>query len=239
MTALASPMFGPEVRGVLDKAVHAFLQTFPKGFDDPAYHKQETSYKRAASHLMQTTLGKDAFGELLMAEKYDEIAQRIKAVRKACGKAGGWRPLDTIKKYLEASPKNRETFAQELFRVLYGVDGTEGERFERFTDFVYSINARSWIAATIFLFFALPQKYTVVKPEEAKHLLELVPYGMSYRPYPSWQLYCAFNEISLGVLDFLQQSPLLNPAPKDMIDAQSFLWACCSPHYRIYDKLMA
>lgn len=219
-------------------AIEAFLQEFPLGTSDPRYLEQEREYKIEARDKFDELLHPQKFSALLNENQIDEITRRVEKLCDTQNKVLQWQDVDTLKKGLEASDLSRREFARKLFDLLFRSENQE-EYFDDFAHFLMDMGIQSWRMTTYFPSIAFPYRHALLKTTGAQRAAVLCRHNINYRPQPNWQTYNNYLHMVMAVRDALLSSnnPLVQT--KDLIDVQSFLWVCCSPHYKIYDKLMA
>jgi hypothetical protein len=205
-----------------------FLKYFPGGFDDETYLDWERNYKWNAHLQWAGVLGQSSFRKLLQDGAHAEIAAhavRIEsrtnllfsfekmALRDALGPAAGAR-----------------AFADGLYHFLYG-GGNDEVRFNHWRDIVGSLPRRqtrvlTWPVLTVFGFIAQPDRHVFLKPNVTRLAAKKYGFEFHYHSKPVWATYQSLLEFARTVMR--DQRDL---APKDLIDAQGFIWVQGSDEY--------
>ena len=207
--------------------VFLFLNLFPKGFYDIEYLKHERAYKVEAHNLMTHLLNKSSFGDLLELEEYEEIClNALKVVNKTnlIFKNEKMALKDGLK-----STENKKIFSTALFDILYSSDELS-KRFESFANCLETIKAVKWTTQTYFLFLAFPEKYMFMKPSVTQYAADAFAFELYYRSEINWKSYDRLLCFSQYVSEELSK---INDylKPRDMIDAQSFIWSSVPGKY--------
>ena len=212
------------------KCRRKFLRFFPKGFRDEDYVETERDYKWESHLRWREALGIETFRTLLGAGRYDEIAARAvrveqqslysmifsfekMALRDAVKSAGGAR-----------------TFAEGLFEYLHGEDDPQA-RFESWVETVASLPRKqtrvlTWPLVTVFGFIAQPEQHMFMKPNTMRAAARAYEFELDYRSRPNWRTYSRLLALAAQV-----RKDQRDLRPRDMIDAQSFLWVQGSAEY--------
>ena len=210
------------------KARRKFLRFFPHGFADQKYDGWERHYKEAAHEQWAEQLGRETFAALLKSGQFGEIALRAVRIEARTNLLFSFEKMalrDALKQ-----PAGAKAFAEGLYDFLYG-SGTSQERFERWVGVVAALPRKqtrvlTWPLVTVFGFLADPQRHIFLKPKVTK--LASVEYGFDF-PYasrPNWATYTAMLHFADRVMR--EQADL---QPRDLIDAQSFIWVLGSDEY--------
>ncbi len=206
------------------KAIENFRSYFPRGFQDSAYlsgPQSEREYKFLAHELLQETLSRAAFVELLEKENFKEICDRAKALVNK---------TNLIYRYEKiwlnnglASDDAKKAFATSLNTLLYG-DVSLQRRFEQYVEMLYGINAAKWPIATYFLFLSCPDSQFFLKSEVTKNAAEVLGFEINYKPEVNWLTYSQVLRLAEAVKVKLIKEGQEDLVPQDMIDVQSFIW---------------
>ena len=207
-----------------------FLRFYPGGFRDEDYIDAERAYKWQSHLRWREELDVEQFSTLLRAEKYEEIAARAVRIEQ--------RSLHSMlfsfeKMALRDAVKSRDgarLFSEGLFQYLHG-DGEMQPRFEAWVEVIASLPRRqtrvlTWPLVTVFGFIAQPKQHMFMKPNTMRAAARLYDFELDYRSRPDWRTYGNLLELARRVR--IDQRDL---GPRDMIDAQSFLWVQGSAEY--------
>lgn len=205
-----------------------FLRYFPGGFRDATYVDWERGYKWAAHTEWLAQLDRERYRSLLNSGEYREIARRAIAIESRTNLLFSFEKMALRDAVREETPA--QTFAEGLFSFLYG-DGHARVRFERWRDTVAALPVRqtrvlTWPLLTVFGFIARPERHMFLKPSVTKRAAERYGFDLHYQPAPQWETYASVLTFGRRVLE--EQSGL---KPRDMIDAQSFIWVQGSDEY--------
>ena len=104
-------------------------------------------------------------------------------------------------------------------------------RFERWIEVVSMLPRRqtrvlTWPVLTVFGFIAQPEEHFFLKPNVTRIAAREYGFDFQYNSRPNWDTY-------RNLLEFAQQvmKDQRDLGPRDMIDAQSFLWVQGSDEY--------
>jgi hypothetical protein len=205
-----------------------FLRFYPDGFDDPSYVELERSYKWEAHLRWRELLDRPTFEALLSTGDHQEIARRAvrlesrtnllfsfekMAIRDAVTTAGGAR-----------------LFANGLHAWIYGA-GAERGKFERWIQTLQQLPRRqtrvaTWPLATVFGFIARPKVHMFLKPTVTRAAADAYGYDFAYRSGLQWDTYASLLGFARRV-----REDMADLGPRDMIDAQGFIWVQGSAEY--------
>ena len=104
----------------------------------------------------------------------------------------------------------------------------------RFTAWVEAVDALprrqtrvlTWPMVTVWGFLAQPKVHMFMKPNTMKAAAERYGHDLLYRSRPNWQTYESLLDLARRV-----KRDQRDLGPRDMIDAQSFLWVQGSDEY--------
>jgi hypothetical protein len=84
----------------------------------------------------------------------------------------------------------------------------------------------TWPIVTVFGFIARPRVHVFLKPTVTRIAAHAYEFDFEYRAAPQWETYSS-------VLDFARRirRDQADLGPRDMIDAQSFIWTLGSAEY--------
>lgn len=199
-------------------AISAFLETFPHGFDDALYRKQERDDKVEASQLARSLLSIASFD----GQENDELVAAVKTVINKTNLIQG---SFEKPKFLDAlqDPQNTPTFLAQIRRLLHG-DADASSRLASFSDYLHTLGLRKWTYGTYLLFLMEPESNLFVKPESLKKAADRAVFDLGYDPAPTAAGYVRILEFGRWIEARLRNSGRPELAPKDLIDIQSFIW---------------
>ena len=206
-----------------------FLRFFPHGFSDARYLAWERDYKAEAHARWTATLSRRRFAEFLAARRYDEVAVEALRIEARTNLLFSFEKMALRDAVRTASGARR--FAEGLYAWLYG-RGSVQARFDAWCEAIAELPRRqtrvlTWPVVTVFGFLAQPDRHIFLKPNVTR--LAAVRYGFDfhYRSRPNWTTYAEL--LDLAALVRVDQRDL---GPRDLIDAQSFLWVQGSEEYQ-------
>jgi hypothetical protein len=210
------------------KCRRKFLRFFPGGFTDETYIDWERGYKWDAHERWMAVLAPDAFRALLRANRFGDIAAHAVAIESRTNLLFSFEKMalrDAVK-----PPHGAQAFAEGLYEFLHGRAGEE-RRFERWCETVASLPRRqtrvlTWPIVTVFGFIAHPDKHIFLKPNVTRVAAREYEFDFEYESRPNWTTYASLLDFAACVLR--DQRDL---GPRDMIDAQSFIWVQGSDEY--------
>lgn len=207
-----------------------FLGIFPGGFRDEDYVGLEREYKVEAHERWEEALPQAQYRALLKEGEFAEIASRAVRVeqRTRHSMLFSFEKM-ALRDALKCSPGTR-TFAEGLYEFLHGKAALP-ERFEAWVDAVDALPRRqtrvlTWPMVTVWGFLAQPGVHMFMKPNTMKVAAAKYDHDLRYRSRPNWATYESLLALAQRVLR--DQRDL---RPRDMIDAQSFLWVQGSDEY--------
>jgi hypothetical protein len=214
----------PEAR----RARAHFLSYFPEGFGDEVYLESERAFKWEAHRDWMRALDRTTFATLLARRRHEEIAARAVRLESRTNLLFSFEKM-AIRDALR-TPSGARTFAVALYEWIYGA-GSERDRFERWCEVVGTLPRRqtrvlTWPVVTVFGFIARPRVHVFLKPNVTRAAAAAYGVDFEYRSTPQWETYSQ-------LLDFARRirSDQADLGPRDMIDAQSFIWVQGSPEY--------
>lgn len=207
-----------------------FLRFFPGGFRDGDYLGTERDYKRESHLRWRESLGADEFAALLHSGQYAEIAARAVRVEQRSRHSMIFSFEKMALRDAVKHGRGAQLFAQGLFSFLHG-DAALQQRFEAWVDIVARLPRKqtrvlTWPLVTVFGFIAQPERHMFMKPNTLRAAARAYGFELDYRPRPNWHTYSKLLELAERVRR--EQRDL---GPRDMIDAQSFLWVQGSSEY--------
>lgn len=205
-----------------------FLRFFPGGFQDETYLDWERDYKWRAHEQWNEALQRSTYRSLLKKGEFAEIAGRAVRIESRTNLLFSFEKMalrDAVK-----SPFGARLFAESLFEFLWGSGGIE-RKFERWVESVAALPRKqtrvlTWPLVTVWGFIAQPETHVFLKPNVTRIAAREYGFDFQYRSRPAWDTYA-------NLLKFAGQvrSDLSDLSPRDMIDAQSFMWVQGSDEY--------
>ena len=128
------------------------------------------------------------------------------------------------------SPAGAQAFAEGLYELLHGRGGDQ-RRFEQWIEVVGALPRRqtrvlTWPVVTVFGFLAQPDRHMFLKPNVTRVAAGEYGVDFAYTSRPNWATYASLLDFAARVMH--DQRDL---GPRDMIDAQSFIWVQGSDEY--------
>lgn len=205
-----------------------FLRFFPKSFRDETYIDWERGYKAEAHERWQEMLAPNIHRQLLRAGQYAEVASRAVRIESRTNLLFSFEKMalrDAVK-----SPKGAKQFAMGLYDFLYGRESHQ-ERFVTWCRAVADLPRKqtrvlTWPIVTVFGFIAQPEKHIFLKPTVTRAAAEEYGFPFEYQSRPNGSTYESLLNFARTVLR--DQHDL---RPRDLIDAQSFIWVQGSDEY--------
>jgi hypothetical protein len=119
-----------------------------------------------------------------------------------------------------------------LFEFLHGRTDEEN-RFAQWCETVAALPRRqtrvlTWPLVTVFAFIAQPDRHVFLKPNVTRYAAREYGFEFHYVSRPSWPTYASLLDFASRVVR--DQRDL---GPRDMIDAQSFIWVQGSDEYEL------
>ena len=210
------------------KCRRKFLRFFPGGFDDETYVDWERGYKWEAHERWMAALDQPRFRALLSEERFADIAQLAVSIESRTNLLFSFEKMalrDAVK-----PPAGARAFAEGLYDFLHGRAGDE-RRFETWCDVVGGLPRRqtrvlTWPVVTVFGFIAQPDRHVFLKPNVTRVAAGEYGVEFEYVSRPNWNTYASLLSFAERVM---RDQRDLNP--RDMIDAQSFIWVQGSDEY--------
>jgi hypothetical protein len=117
-----------------------------------------------------------------------------------------------------------------LYEFLHGRAGDE-RRFDQWCEVVAALPRRqtrvlTWPLVTVFGFMAQPERHMFLKPNVTRAAAREYDVEFAYVSRPNWETYASLLAFAERVMR--DQRDL---RPRDMIDAQSFIWVQGSDEY--------
>ena len=205
-----------------------FLRFFPGGFADETYIDWERDYKWVAHERWTAALGPSDFRTLLRERRFSEIAAHAVAIESRTNLLFSFEKMalrDAVK-----SPAGAEAFAKGLYDFLHGRGGDQ-RRFAQWCEIVAALPRKqtrvlTWPIVTVFGFIAQPERHVFLKPNVTRVAAGEYGVEFEYASRPNWTTYASLLDFAGRVMR--DQRDL---GPRDMIDAQSFIWVQGSDEY--------
>jgi hypothetical protein len=205
-----------------------FLRFFPGGFADETYVDWERGYKWQAHERWMDVLGPSSFRDLLRQRRFSDIAAHAVSIESRTNLLFSFEKMalrDAVK-----SAAGAEAFATGLYDFLHGRAGDE-RRFEQWCEVVGSLPRRqtrvlTWPVVTVFGFIAQPDRHMFLKPNVTRVAAGEYGVEFTYASRPNWMTYASLLDFAMRV-----RADQRDLGPKDMIDAQSFIWVQGSDEY--------
>ena len=205
-----------------------FLRFFPGGFADETYDDWERGYKWSAHERWMAELAPNAFRRLLRERRFDEVAAHAVSIESRTNLLFSFEKMalrDAVK-----SATGAQAFAEGLFEFLHG-RASEERRFEQWCETVAALPRRqtrvlTWPIVTVFGFVAQPDRHVFLKPNVTRIAAREYGFDFQYASRPNWATYASLLDFAARVVR--DQHDL---GPRDMIDAQSFIWVQGSDEY--------
>ena len=195
---------------------------------DETYVDWERAYKWDAHRRWREELGPATFAHLIRQGKYRELATRAVRIESRTNLLFSFEKMavrDAVR-----SGAGAEAFARGLDQWLHG-RGSEASRFTAWCERLATLPRRqtrvfTWPVTTVFGFIAQPRRHIFLKPTVTRRASEAYAFDFDYAPAPSWRTYGSLLSFARRV-----RADLRDLRPRDMIDAQSFIWVQGSDEY--------
>ncbi len=205
-----------------------FLRLFRGGFTDETYIDWERAYKWQAHERWMAALAPAVFRALLRRRQFAQIASHAVTIESRTNLLFSFEKMalrDAVK-----PPDGAQAFAEGLYEFLHG-RASEERRFEQWCETVAGLPRRqtrvlTWPIVTVFGFVAHPDRHVFLKPNVTRVAAREYGFDFEYASRPDWSTYASLLDFAARVLR--DQRDL---GPRDMIDAQSFIWVQGSDEY--------
>ena len=209
----------------LGDAIAAFCETYPKGFEDPAYvgaDAGERADKWAAHELYESTLGNGLGEALLEAGEMAELAHLVEKIvvpTKMLGKFEAIALRDGLKDEAAAQP-----FFEALFALVAAPpDATRfaalAAALEKLPSKTGKSRVTTWPVLTILPSLARPDRFVFLKPDPSVAGAQRLRFDLEYDAELRWVTYRNLLALADSLLEKLR--PL---GARDYLDVLSFLW---------------
>ncbi len=213
-----------------DLAVAAFLETYPRGFEDASYLGTDGGARRvraprwrAAGAEWTGAMGDGEGPRLLAAGDVRELVRRALRIEKHVALIPGTVEEGTLKQAF-GDPGAALPFFEALFEALAGP--LSRARMEKLFAAAAALDVEptlAWPIATVFPFVADPARYVFLWPRTACASAERLGCDLRYDATPNWTTYAALRAFSAQLLAKLD--PL---GARDFVDVEAFLHATAS-----------
>ena len=205
-----------------------FLRFFKGGFADETYVDWERGYKWEAHERWVASLGPSSFRDRLRRGEFAEIARHAVSIESRTNLLFSFEKMalrDAVR-----SPEGAQSFSEGLYELLHGRAGDE-RRFNQWCEVVAALPRRqtrvlTWPLVTVFGFIAQPDRHMFLKPNVTRVAAREYAFEFAYVSRPNWETYTSLLAFAEQVVR--DQRDL---GPRDMIDAQSFIWVQGSDEY--------
>jgi hypothetical protein len=206
-----------------------FLRFFPNGFSDERYLEWERDYKAEAHARWTATLPARAFGQLMAAGKYQEIAAEALRIEARTNLLFSFEKM-ALRDAVRTTAGARQ-FAEGLYAWLHA-RGSVANRFGVWCEAIAALPRRqtrvlTWPVVTVFGFLAQPDRHIILKPNVTRLAAARYGFDFHYRSQPNWTTYSQLLDLAEMV-----RSEQRDLGPRDLIDIQSFLWVQGSEEYQ-------
>jgi hypothetical protein len=205
-----------------------FLRFFPDGFRDETYIDWERDYKWEAHERWERELSQSEFRSLISAGNAAEVARRAVTIESRTNLLFSFEKMairDAVK-----SAEGARAFSEGLYDFLHGRGSIE-TKFNRWIEVVADLPRKqtrvlTWPVVTVFGFIAQPGQHVFLKPMVTKRAAVEYDFDFQYRSRPGWDTYSSLLEFAGQVM---RDQRALHP--RDLIDAQGFIWVQGSDEY--------
>jgi len=205
-----------------------FLRFFTHGFYDETYVEWERGYKWAAHEAWDRSLGARDYQTRLENGDFLRIAADAVRLESRTNLLFSFEKMalrDALK-----SQEGASLFARGLFDYVYG-RGDLRSRFERWVEAVGALPRRqtrvlTWPLVTVFGFIGDPNTHMFLKPTVTRAAAREYGFPFEYASRPSFDVYRSLLDFASAV-----RRDQRDLRPRDMIDAQSFIWVQGSDEY--------
>ena len=210
------------------KCRRKFLRSFPGGFSDETYLDWERNYKWAAHERWLAALDPSTYRTMLRERRFSEIAAHAVSIESRTNLLFSFEKM-ALRDALKPND-GAQAFAEGLYELLHGRGGDQ-RRFEDWVEVVAALPRRqtrvlTWPIVTVFAFIALPDRHVFLKPNVTRIAAREYGVEFAYVSRPNWDTYASLLDFAGRVMR--DQRDL---GPRDMIDAQSFIWVQGSDEY--------
>lgn len=222
------PETGHRLPKIALRARKKFLKFFPGGFQDETYLEWERNYKWEAHEAWEERLGDEIFRKRVALGDYAGIVSDAVRIESRTNLLFSFEKMalrDAVR-----SAEGGQAFAEGLYGWLYG-EGEDRTRFEQWVATVAGLprlqtRVLTWPLLTVFGFVARPYAHMFLKPNVTRQAAAEYGFEFGYDSTPNWDTYQSLLEFARRV-----KRDTRDLRPRDMIDAQSFIWVLGSAEY--------
>jgi hypothetical protein len=204
-----------------------FLRHFKQGYRDPLYLAWEREYKVNAARRFRELLGPGELRRLVRSGNHGEVARRALRIEGRTNLLFSFEKM-ALRDALRRSAGAR-VFAKALLELVEA--DVEVQAFARWCKALRKLandepRVATWPVTTVFGFLARPEVHVFLKPRVTQRAAALYDFPFDYAPRPNFGTY-------ESLLDFAKRvrTDTRDLHPRDMIDAQSFIWVMGSDEY--------
>lgn len=205
----------------LEQAIDWFRTTFPGGFRDPGFVKDELMAKRGGHQDWLLYFGNGKAQALLESGDATAISDGLRKMFQATKIPA---PFEVMA--IRDGLKDGEASTRLLRALLGFVEQPEAATFTQLTEAVGGLpasakgpKALTWPNVTLLPFLADPTRFMVLKPTVSKRIGRRMGFDLAYSSAPTWAVFASSQQMSTQLLE--QLTPL---GAEDFIDVQSFVW---------------
>jgi hypothetical protein len=209
-----------------EEALARFLESYPKGFEDPLYTGDGKGRQARPARIRRAQAAfAEAFGEgkgesLLAAEAIPQLVETTLAIEKLA--AAGQTGVDKASLVGGLSdPAAARAFFAALFPYL-ATPAPEREPFEALAAAVAAFpdntGAQGWPLVTLLPFLARPDRDVLLRPKLTSQAAHRLGLELRFAAEPNWTTYSTL----LRSCEQLHQK-LLSIGARDLVDVESFL----------------
>jgi hypothetical protein len=219
---VAKPKAPPKpLQHSLDQAIEWFKTTFPGGFRDPGFVKDELTAKRGGHQDWLLHFGNGKAEALLESGDSTAIADGLKAMFQATKIPAPFEMMAA-----RDGLKDGEAATRLLRAVMGFVAQPDAATFKALTEAVGSLpspaegaKVLTWPNVTLLPFLVDPKRFMVLKPTVSKRIGRRMGFELAYSSAPTWPVFESSQKMSTLLIEKL--APL---GAEDFIDVQSFVW---------------
>ena len=191
-----------------DGARARFLKFFPNGFHSEGFASQERSYKLAFKEKL------DSIAPLEQAVEVGGLGEAVLAVYRS----NLLSPYEVMRIQDLLRGPDADSFIHAAAEFARDPTNSTLIKLDRV---LKPHNCAKWVIATYLPFLWRPQSHMFLKPEATKDFAARVghPFASIYQPRLDFDVYASLLDLAEKT-----ESELIDLAPRDRIDIQSFIW---------------